>query len=657
MNRLLSYRRMMGVLLWIGGAQVMNAQNIEQRPWQPYLEQLSEMEDYESVAWEDYEAVLEEYAEHPLNINTATREELEQFPFLSAGQVEDIQAYVYQYGEMKSLGELAMIESINWYQRQLLSCFVYAGEVPKPSFPSLSNIIRYGKHEAVADVKIPFYQRKGDVEGYMGYPLKHWLRYQFRRSDYVKWGFLASQDAGEPFFAGKNKWGYDFYSFYLQVKKWGRWKNITLGRYRLSEGMGLILNNDFGFGKLSALSSLGRMGTSIRVHSSRSSANYLQGAAATLNVAKGLDVSAFVSYRTIDATVKSDSISTIQTSGLHRTELEIEKQGAAKAFLAGGNLHYSFKGFHVGATGIFYSYSLPLYPDKSQLYKHFAPEGKSFWNMSVDYGYVSHRLTMQGETATGDCGVVATVNSMSYLFSEKWSLLALYRFYPYRYYAMYSNSFKAGSDVQDESGGYVGMRWTPSAKWMVEAYGDVAYFAWPKYHTTGSTYAMDYLVSAVCQLSSFISMGARYQYKWKNEATTQRARLYLRMNRSAWSSKTQVDATWLSGSRGYMASEAFAYRYRWLRLQASMGYFHTSDYDSRVYALEPGMLYTMSFGSYFGEGIRCALLAKVDVGSHWLLACKWAMTQYFDRNHISSGLQQINGSCQSDLELQLKWKW
>ena len=247
----------MGVLLWIGGAQVMNAQNIEQRPWQPYLEQLSEMEDYESVAWENYEAVLEEYAEHPLNINTATREELEQFPFLSAGQVEDIQAYVYQYGEMKSLGELAMIESINWYQRQLLSCFVYAGEVPKPSFPSLCHIMKYGKHEAVADVKIPFYQRKGDVEGYMGYPLKHWLRYQFRRSDYVKWGFLASQDAGEPFFAGKNKWGYDFYSFYLQVKKWGRWKNITLGRYRLSEGMGLILNNDFGFGKLSALSSLG----------------------------------------------------------------------------------------------------------------------------------------------------------------------------------------------------------------------------------------------------------------------------------------------------------------------------------------------------------------------------------------------------------------
>lgn len=627
------------------------------RPWQEYLEQLSEQEEYEDMNWESYEDVLEGYAENPINLNTATKEELEQFPFLSAQQIEDIQAYIYQYGEMKSLGELAMIESISWYERQLLCCFVYAGEVKKRSYPSFPQIAKYGKHEMVAAVKVPLYERKGDRDGYLGYPYKHWLRYQFHYSDYVKMGFVASQDAGEPFFAGKNNLGYDFYSYYLQIRKWGRLKNLTLGKYRLREGMGLILNNDFGFGKLSMLSSLGRMGTSIRTHSSRYAANFLQGVAATLNVCKGLDVSAFLSYRKIDATVKKDSISTIVTTGMHRTVKEIEKQGIASAFLLGGNLHYTKNGFHIGATGICYSYSLPLHPNKSQLYKRFAPEGTNFWNASIDYGYVSHRLTMQGETAMGDCGVVATVNSMSYLFSEKWSLLALYRFYPYRYYAMYSNSFKAGSDVQDESGGYVGMRWTPSAKWMVEAYGDVAYFAWPKYHTTGSTYAMDYLVSAVCQLSSFISMGARYQYKWKNEATTQRARLYLRMNRSAWSSKTQVDATWLSGSRGYMASEAFAYRYRWLRLQASMGYFHTSGYDSRVYALEPGMLYTMSFGSYFGEGIRCALLAKVDVGSHWLLACKWAMTQYFDRNHISSGLQQINGSCQSDLELQLKWKW
>lgn len=61
---------------------------------------------------------------------------------------------------MKSLGELAMIESISWYERQLLCCFVYAGEVKRRSFPSFSQIAKYGKHEMVAAVKVPLYERK-----------------------------------------------------------------------------------------------------------------------------------------------------------------------------------------------------------------------------------------------------------------------------------------------------------------------------------------------------------------------------------------------------------------------------------------------------------------------------------------------------------------
>lgn len=655
MNRSFFRHSFVGMLLALSDVQVCDAQEI--RPWQQYLDQLAETEDFENVSWEEYEEVLSEYAEHPINLNVATREDLEQLPFLSAQQIEDIQAYIYQYGEMKTLGELAMIPSIDWYQRQLLRYFVYVGEMKQASFPSLKNIWKYGKNEVVAAVKVPFYQRKGDKDGYLGYPYKHWLRYQFRRGEYVKWGFLGSQDAGEPFFGGKNHLGYDFYSYYLQIKKWGRIKNLTIGKYRLREGMGLILNNDFVFGKLSMLSSLGRMGTSIRVHSSRYAANYLQGAAATVSLAKGWDASAFLSYRKIDATIKNDSISTIVTTGLHRTEKEIEKQGAANAFLVGGNLHYSLSGFHVGMTGIYYSYSLPLHPNKSQLYKRYAPEGQAFWNMSVDYGYISHRWTLQGETATGDCGTMATVNSASYLLSEQLTLSALYRFYPYRYYALYSNSFCAGSDVQDESGLYVGVRWTPSSKWTFDAYGDVAYFAWPKYHTSESTYSKDFRVNMVCRPSSWMTLNARYQFKNKYLVTTQRARLALAMERLVWTSKTQVDATFLAQSQGYMASETFGFRHHGLRLHAFLGYFHTQDYDSRVYAFEPGMLYTMSFGSFYGHGIRYALMTKWDIGKHLVLVGKYGTTKYFDRSRISSGLQQIDGSAQSDLEVQVKWKW
>ena len=626
------------------------------RPWQVYLDALTETEDYENIRWEDYEEMLGELAEHPININIATREELEQLPFLSSQQVEEILAYIYRYGGVKSLAELQVLGSIDWRQRLLLGCFVYAGESKQRPFPSLANVLKYGKQELVGSVKIPLYERAGDKKGYMGYPYKHWLRYQMRLADYVKVGLVASQDAGEPFFAGKNKAGYDFYSFYLQIKKWGRLKNLTIGRYRLREGMGLILNNDLAMGKMSMLSSLGRMNFTIRGHSSRSSANYLQGVAATVNVAKRWDVSGFLSYRLIDGTLANGGISTILTTGLHRTNREIAKQKVASAFLAGGNLHYTHQGFHLSTTALYHSYSLPLIPNRTPLYKRFAPMGSAFWNASFSYGYLSHRLTLQGETATGFSGTVATTHAVSYLFSEKFSLSALYRFYPYRYFALYGNSFSAGSSVQDESGLYLGARWMPSQRWVIEAYGDVAYFAWPQYQMPAGSYAVEGQGSVMFHPSKTVNLGMRYRYKQK-QAASHTMRFFLSTSSERFSSKTQMDVVMRQGSRGYMLSEACGWQWKWLRLNALMGYFYTTDYDSRIFCYEPSMLYTMSFANYYGEGIRYTLLAKAQVGEHCTMACKMGTTDYFDRSHISSALQEIAHSSQSDIEILLKFKW
>ena len=167
------------------------------QPWQQLLMELSATEDFESTLWEDYEEDLEELALHPMNLNTATREELEQLPFLTASQVEDIQAYVYRYGGMKSMAELTLIPSISWYQRQLMDYFFYVADVKRQNFPSIKSIARYGKHEVMGMLKVPFYERKGDVmgaDGYLGYKYKHGVRYQFRYGDYVKMGVVGAQD-------------------------------------------------------------------------------------------------------------------------------------------------------------------------------------------------------------------------------------------------------------------------------------------------------------------------------------------------------------------------------------------------------------------------------------------------------------------------------
>lgn len=648
-------------------------------PWQQLLSDLSSSEDFEHVAWQDYEEDLEEMAQHPVNLNTATREELERMPFLTSSQVEDILFYIYRYGQLKSMSELTLISSIDWYQRQLMSCFFFvADDGSKPDFPSLKNIAQYGKHEVMGMLKVPFYERKGDASGtggYLGYPYKHGLRYQFRYGNSVKLGFVASQDAGEPFFGGRNTMGYDFYSFYLQVKNLGRWKNITLGRYRLNVGLGLILNNDFGFGKLSALTSLGRSASCIiRGHSSRSSANYLQGAAATYTLLKGLELTGFLSYRQIDATLSADGggIKTILKTGLHRTVNEIAKQKVASNTLVGGNISYRHQGWHIGGTAFYTSFSLPLTPNKSQLYKRFAPEGNAFWNASISYGYISHRLTLSGETATGDCGSIATLNAASYLCSDHFTLMALHRFYSARYYSLFSNSFSEGSDVQDENGVYLGFTWIPALHWSITAYSDFAYFAWPKYQTRESTQSWDNLVNILFQPSRVLTVGGRFRYKDKAGTTTGRLRLYATISQKRWSAKTSFDYTMSQAestmknegdelSKGYMVSEHIGWEWKWKQLKGTLrgclGYFHTSDFASRIYAYEPGLLYQMSFGSYYGEGIRYALVARSEIGSHLLLIAKLGTTDYFDRSHISSGLQEISRSSQTDLEIQVKWKW
>lgn len=201
--------------------------------WQRYLDQTGNLEDMENAGWESLQETLSELAEHPFDINTASREDLSQLPFLTAKEVEDIVAFVYQYGPLKSAGELAMIRSLSYEKRQLLLCFIFIGKEQEKGFPKWENILKYGKHTVTATAKIPFYKRQGDDNGYLGYPYRHNLRYAFGYGNAFKAGLVGAQDAGEPFFANRNKTGYDFYSFYAVARNMGRlkhWRWAAIGR-------------------------------------------------------------------------------------------------------------------------------------------------------------------------------------------------------------------------------------------------------------------------------------------------------------------------------------------------------------------------------------------------------------------------------------------
>jgi hypothetical protein len=106
-----------------------------------------------------------------------------------------------------------------------------------------------------------------------------------------------------------------------------------------------------------------------------------------------------------------------------------------------------------------------------------------------------------------------------------------------------------------------------------------------------------------------------------------------------------------------MVSETLGLTHRWLRLNGGVGWFHTDSYDSRVYLYELGPLYTYSVAQFYGEGIRYWLMARANIGKRVMLTAKIGVTDYFDRSTIGSSYQQINASSQTDLDLQLRWKF
>ena len=644
-----------------------NAQ--EERPWYQYLSEVMTTEDAESSSWEETYDLLCELEQHPLDINQTTREQLEELPFLSAQQVEGIMEYLDRYGPLKSMGELQMIRELDYSQLRLLSYFIYIGEEPEDVFPKLASVLKYGKQELTATARVPFYKRKGDEEGYLGYPYRHWVRYQFTYGDYVKFGLVGAQDAGEPFFSNKNRWGYDYYSPYLQIRKLGCLESFVAGKYRVSLGMGLVVNNSFGLGKLAMLQNLGRPTYSIRAHSSRSN-DYLQGLAATIDVVKGLKATAFVSYRPMDATLnKGDStVATILTTDYHRTETEMGKKHNLHQTALGGSLRYNHNGLHLGANVLMTHYDRRLQPNTAILYRQHYPQGQEFLNYSLDYGFVRPRFALFGETAMDGKGHLATINSLSLRLGETLNVVALQRFYSYSYTALMAQSYSDGGKVQNESGLYLGLTWQPSPAFRMVAYTDYAYFAWARYRISLSSHTWDHLLQTTYTRKDW-TFSARYRLRMKQRDNDDksalinlwehRTRLSADYASSNWGFRTQLDGGYgaYNNEWGMMLSEHLSYTRNWLRLNAGMGYFHTDSYDSRVYLYERGPLYTYNCNQFYGEGIRYWLMARANIGQQLMLTAKIGMTDYFDRTTIGSSYQQIAASSQTDLDVQLRWKF
>lgn len=643
-----------------------------QSDWHEALREWLTAEDVEESYGEELLEQLEERAQTPINLNQTCREELEELPFLTAQQVEELTEYLDRYKPMRSLSELQMVKGLDYHTRRLLQCFVVAGEERKSSvWPKAADLLKYGQHRMTATGKIPFYEPQGDRNGYLGYKYRHDLRYQYTFGNRIKAGITAAQDAGEPFFTNKNSMGYDQYNYYVQLRDFGRLEELNLGHYRVQMGMGLVMNTSFHLGKLTTLQTMGRGLHTLSAHSSRSASNHLQGIAATVRLAKQWRVMAFASYQAIDATLNDDGTArTLLYSGYHRTPTEIEKKHNTYETDLGASIGWHQGTLHINANAVYTHYDRSLQPMQNALYHTYSAQGNSFLNMSLDYGWNNHRWAFSGETALNKKGAVALIHTANCRVTDQLSLMLLHRYYDKRYTAQHANSFREGSSIQNEHGIYLGATWQPLRSWFVQGYVDYAHFSWPRYQVSASSDAFDALFSA---------RYSRKRWKWN-----MRYRMHIRqhdndtkkliVNQTShrlriavdWTTtstltlRTQGDGVVVSeqgtNSRGLMIGQQARWQQRWLKVTGTVAWFHSDDYDSRLYQYEPSTQYDFSFPAYYGHGIRYSLMMQADIGKHLALATKLGVTNYFDRSVIGTGLQQIDQSSMADLLMQLNVK-
>lgn len=641
--------------------------------WQEALRQWMTAEDMEADYGAETMEQLAELADNPLNLNATSRQELELLPFLSAQQVEALVEYIDRYHPVRSLAELQMIRTLDYDTRRLLQCFVYVGqEKPKSPWPRMSDVMKYGQHSLTATAKLPLYDRRGDRNGYLGYKYRHDLRYQFRYGDRIRLGITGAQDSGEPFLANGNRQGYDHYSYYLQLRHMGRLEELNLGTYRVQMGMGLVMNTAFSLGKLTSLQQMGRTTHALTAHASRSAAGYMQGAAATVRLADRWRMTAFASFRYVDATLNADgSARTIVTSGYHRTPTEMGKKNNTAMTDAGLSLGWRRGTLHVTANAVMTHLDRRLTPQTNTLYRRYAAQGSNFINASLDYGYNNHRWTLAGETAINGEGAIAALHTASCRLTDQLTLMTLHRYYDKRYTALHASAFSEGGHVQNEHGIYAGATWRPARPWQLQAYIDYAHFAWARYLVSAASDALDVLASIRHERTTW-SIEGRYRMHLRQRNNAEKTalqnrpehRLRLRAQVAPHAGlmlQTEANASMVGNgagySRGIMVGQQAAWQHRALRIDATAGWFRTDDYDARLYQYERSVAHDFSFPMYYGHGIRLALNIRASLGTHLQMSAKAGTTRYFDRSTISSGLQEISHSSQTDVLLQLRYKW
>lgn len=497
-------------------------------------------------------------------------------------------------------------------------------------------------------------------KAYRGDYWNHSVRYKIQAGNEWSGGFVLNKDAGEPF---QNHYPFfDSFNYYISYKP--ERKNmmvdrIIAGKYRVGLGAGLLLNQQFSLGKSVSQDMFMSGSATLSPHASTDEYNYMHGVAVELS-RKHLRLLPFVSYKKIDAVVKNDTITSIPTDGMHRTNTEESKRDKASVMNAGLHASYAFKWAELGMNILYTRFSVPFVrPIRNYNTNYF--RGQQLWQGSFDYHLRRFGFVLKGETAIDQNGNIATINQISHKLGEDWKASVIYRYLAQKYQQLYAATATESSSTQGENGVMMAFEGEPFAYWKVNCKFDYFFLGNINYGFDKPLHGFD-LRTQVQYSKGSTTANISYRLKYK-ENLQHNLDLSLKVAvTDGINLKTQMRGKIYSSHKkgGYSLGYAIAQAVEWKRetsplsAEIQCAWFDAKDYDCRLYISERNILYGFGLPMLYGQGIRANAVGTWKMSQNLTLDLKYSIFHYCNLNHISSGLQQIWGKNQQNLWLQLR---
>jgi len=659
-------------------------------------------EQLETLALEQEEAAIDDthwqYLEHRrrhrLNLNKADAEDLRALELLTDLQVHQFLQYRQLFGPLLHLYELQAVPGMDIATIRRILPFVTVNNTTA-AFEPLRKRFTGGDEKLLVRASQVLERAKGfrgpdSTRAYPGSPLHLLVRYRYQYRDLLQYGFTADKDPGEELLRGRQRYGFDFYSIHLFVRKLGIIKALALGDYSISLGQGLIHWQGQGFKKSAAVLNVKRQSSILKPYTAAGEYNFLRGTAITVQCNR-VQSTAFISFRKLSASVKSDVagdyITSVATSGYHRTASEWSARNSVHWMSAGGNVQYNRGRLHAGVNMICHAFTVP-FRALPEPYDYFSLQGKRWSNFSVDYSYTADNVHFFGEMAADKWLHTAILQGMIISAAPAVDMALVYRNIAPGYQSVAGNAFTESSRPENEKGMYTGISVRP-ARWLqVNAYTDFFSFPWLRFKVHAPSTGCEYLFQIIYTPNRNTEMYCRYRYEQKgiNRREEDRGPLMVepatkrnwRMQMS-WKPTPDLQlrkrVEWLGYNLGAQhhagflayADVRYARPFRPWQASCRLQYFATDNYDARIYTLENSVLYSAAAPAFFNTGFRWYINFSYKCSGVFssfsnrkasaLLGISAGQLVYTNAGGISSGQDELPGPVRTTVQLQVICSW